>query len=77
MAFSPTGHVSRWGRRRPWLVIGTPLLVLGFIAFYSPRCFSEREFSGGLLHALLHVYRHAGFGHQCQLRCPVPGAFPG
>src|SRR4030066_1811302 len=26
---------SRWGRRRPWLVIGTPLLVLGFIAFYS------------------------------------------
>src|SRR5512144_3195613 len=27
---------SRWGRRRPWLVIGTPLLVLCFIAFYSP-----------------------------------------
>lgn len=26
---------SRWGRRRPWLVIGTPLLVLSFIAFYS------------------------------------------
>jgi len=30
---------SRWGRRRPWLVIGTPLLVLGFIAFYSPLAF--------------------------------------
>jgi GPH family glycoside/pentoside/hexuronide:cation symporter len=30
---------SRWGRRRPWLVIGTPLLVLGFIAFYSPPSF--------------------------------------
>jgi GPH family glycoside/pentoside/hexuronide:cation symporter len=30
---------SRWGRRRPWLVIGTPLLILGFIAFYSPPSF--------------------------------------
>jgi GPH family glycoside/pentoside/hexuronide:cation symporter len=30
---------SRWGRRRPWLVIGTPLLALGFIAFYSPPSF--------------------------------------
>jgi GPH family glycoside/pentoside/hexuronide:cation symporter len=27
---------SRWGRRRPWLAIGTPLLILTFIAFYSP-----------------------------------------
>ncbi len=26
---------TRWGRRRPWLVIGTPLLVLCFILFYS------------------------------------------
>ena len=26
---------TRWGRRRPWLVIGTPLLVLTFVAFYS------------------------------------------
>ena len=26
---------TRWGRRRPWLVIGAPLLVLGLIAFYS------------------------------------------
>jgi len=26
---------TRWGRRRPWLVIGTPLLILGFIAFYN------------------------------------------
>ncbi len=30
---------TRWGRRRPWLVIGAPLLVLGFIAFYSPPAF--------------------------------------
>ncbi len=30
---------TRWGRRRPWLVIGTPLLVLCFIAFYNPLSF--------------------------------------
>jgi len=30
---------SRWGRRRPWLVIGTPLLVLGFIFFYNQPAF--------------------------------------
>lgn len=30
---------SKWGRRRPWLVIGTPMLVLGLIAFYSPPAF--------------------------------------
>jgi GPH family glycoside/pentoside/hexuronide:cation symporter len=26
---------TRWGRRRPWLVIGAPLLVLGLVLFYS------------------------------------------
>lgn len=30
---------TRWGRRRPWLTIGTPLLILFFIAFYSPPDF--------------------------------------
>jgi len=30
---------TRWGRRRPWLTIGTPLLVLCFIAFYSTPAF--------------------------------------
>jgi GPH family glycoside/pentoside/hexuronide:cation symporter len=32
---------SRWGRRRPWLVIGTPLLILCFIAFFSTPSFLE------------------------------------
>lgn len=32
---------TRWGRRRPWLVIGTPLLVLCFIAFFSTPSFLE------------------------------------
>ena len=68
---------TRWGRRRPWLVIGTPLLVLCFIAFYSPPAFLTEQLPGCLLHALLYAYRHAGFGHQCQLWCPFPRAFPG
>lgn len=27
---------SKWGRRRPWLVVSTPLLALFLIAFYNP-----------------------------------------
>ncbi len=30
---------SRWGRRRPWLAIGTPLLILCLIAFYNIPAF--------------------------------------
>lgn len=30
---------TRWGRRKPWLVIATPLLVLGLIAFFSTPAF--------------------------------------
>jgi GPH family glycoside/pentoside/hexuronide:cation symporter len=30
---------SRWGRRRPWLTIGTPLLILCFVAFYNLPAF--------------------------------------
>lgn len=30
---------TRWGRRRPWLAIGTPLLALGLIAFFNPPAF--------------------------------------
>ncbi len=32
---------TRWGRRKPWLTIGTPLLVLGLIAFFSPPVFAS------------------------------------
>ncbi len=34
---------TRWGRRRPWLVIGTPLLVLFFILFYNPPAFGSEN----------------------------------
>ena len=27
---------TRWGRRRPWFIIGAPLLVLCFIMFFNP-----------------------------------------
>jgi GPH family glycoside/pentoside/hexuronide:cation symporter len=30
---------TRWGRRRPWLAIGTPLLILSLIAFYNMPAF--------------------------------------
>ena len=30
---------TKWGRRRPWLVIGTPLLILSFIAFFNLPAF--------------------------------------
>jgi len=30
---------TKWGRRKPWLTIGTPLLILCFVAFYSPPAF--------------------------------------
>lgn len=30
---------TRWGRRRPWLTIGTPLLIVCFIAFYNLPAF--------------------------------------
>lgn len=34
---------TRWGRRRPWLVIGTPLLILFFVLFFSPPAFASDQ----------------------------------
>jgi len=46
---------SRWGRRRPWLVIGTPLLILFFIAFYNVPAFlsGNAVFAYGMLFYIL------------------------
>jgi len=38
---------TRWGRRRPWLVVGTLLLVLFFVAFYSPPAQAAASFLFG------------------------------
>jgi GPH family glycoside/pentoside/hexuronide:cation symporter len=32
---------TKWGRRRPWLVLGAPLLALSFFAFYNPPAFQS------------------------------------
>jgi GPH family glycoside/pentoside/hexuronide:cation symporter len=46
---------SRWGRRRPWLTIGTPLLILCFIAFYNIPAFLSGNsiFAYGMLFYIL------------------------
>ncbi|MDR1628813.1 MAG: MFS transporter [Oscillospiraceae bacterium] len=36
---------TKWGRRRPWLVAGTPLLILSFVLFFS----APETFQGGSL----------------------------
>lgn len=46
---------TRWGRRRPWLTIGTPLLILSFIGFYNLPAFIKGDsvFAYGMLFYIL------------------------
>lgn len=46
---------TKWGRRRPWLLIGTPLLVLFFILFYNVPAFIQTE-QGMLFIYMLLMY---------------------
>ncbi|HOA33973.1 MAG TPA: MFS transporter [Clostridiales bacterium] len=46
---------TKWGRRRPWLLIGTPLLVLSFILFYNVPAFVQTE-KGMLFIYMLLMY---------------------
>ncbi len=46
---------TKWGRRRPWLLIGTPLLVLFFILFYNVPAFVQSE-QGRLFIYMLLMY---------------------
>lgn len=46
---------TRWGRRRPWLLIGTPLLILCFILFFNVPSFIESE-KGMLFIYMLLMY---------------------
>lgn len=46
---------TKWGRRRPWLLIGTPLLVLFFILFYCTPEFIQND-TGKLFIYMLLMY---------------------
>ena len=46
---------TKWGRRRPWLLIGTPLLVLFFIMFYCTPEFIQND-TGRLFVYMLLMY---------------------
>ncbi len=46
---------TKWGRRRPWLLIGTPLLVLFFILFYNVPSVIQTE-KGMLFIYMLLMY---------------------
>lgn len=46
---------TKWGRRRPWLIIGAPLLVLCFMLFYNVPSFVESE-KGMLFIYMLLMY---------------------
>lgn len=48
---------TKWGRRRPWLMVGTPLLVLCFIAFFNPPAFLQ---GNGLFMYVLLTYLLTG-----------------
>lgn len=44
---------TKWGRRRPWLLIGTPLLVLFFILFYNVPGFIQTDDRSLFIYMLL------------------------
>ncbi len=44
---------TRWGRRRPWLVIGTPLLVLAFVMFFNVPGFISSDQNRLFIYMLL------------------------
>lgn len=50
---------TRWGRRRPWLVIGTPLLVLSFVMFFNVPGFISSD-QGRLFIYMLLLYLLTG-----------------
>lgn len=50
---------TRWGKRRPWLVIGTPLMVLAFVLFFNMPARVQSDSGKAYLYILL-MYILAG-----------------
>jgi Na+/melibiose symporter-like transporter len=50
---------SRWGRRLPFVVAGTPLLILSFVLLWFPPP-APLPWTAGALYVVLHVYSLAG-----------------
>ncbi|NMP38546.1 MAG: MFS transporter [Clostridiales bacterium] len=50
---------TKWGRRRPWLMIGTPLMVLSFILFFNVPAVVQSE-KGMLFIYMLLMYIMTG-----------------
>lgn len=48
---------TKWGRRRPWLIIGAPLPVLCFVLFFNPPAFLAQ---GSAFSYVLLMYMFTG-----------------
>ena len=47
---------TKWGKRRPWLVIGTPLLILSFIMFFNmPKSIQSNETQAYIYILLMYI----------------------
>jgi GPH family glycoside/pentoside/hexuronide:cation symporter len=47
---------SRWGRRRPWMVLGAPLAAISFVALFSPPVGIDPLAAAGWLAATYTLY---------------------
>ena len=68
---------TKWGKRRPWLVIGTPLMILCFVLFYKYARARAVELRSSLsLYSVdVHTHRYARFAHERKLRRAVSDSF--